>query len=439
MNYKIPFGGCSCGCGTSGNTAGAGNGVAVVGNQARTYKLLNNDDKSVSLQENMVAELDTISLKKTSSDVQESLGGSTRLVAATHMIGEGNYLYLRYLKESQHPFAYFFGCILHDYVPTNNGPRPEGYPNFYSYYTDTIDDLLSDGCSAIDLWRTIADQTESITGGSYEHYNILFARTYNDSVTSYRLSNYLSDFPLMMNLDEILWYLSELHSAYQILGTQQYVLVPLTDRIHISDSETNPRIDSYVYIARFFIDENGNISYHDTCGCYMDGNSIGNLMDRSEYNYGENGESHKADFIFCQKKYNSSLFYDIPLNVPEDFNAGGKASIILHNHASCYLRFIAEGKVFIPYRGNDLIWESTINSYLMPIYNKRVGTIDFETIKRGNDDAILVSSFISYNTNSSGSDSSDGYISPGEDETDDILDINEVTAIYSSSGIHPLN
>ena len=60
--------------------------------------------------------------------------------------------------------------------------------------------------------------------------------------------------------------------------------------------------------------------------------------------------------------------------------------------------------------------------------------IDFETIKRGNDDIILVSNFISYNTNSSGSDSSDGYILPDEEETDDILDIDEVTAIYTKKG-----
>ena len=189
-----------------------------------------------------------------------------------------------------------------------------------------------------------------------------------------------------------------------------------------------------MYIARFLIDEKGQISYHDTCGCLLNGNSIAALSNGSRFACGPtDDERNDPAFIFCQKRRSSVQCYDIPLTVPVDFNAGGKATIMLRSSKYCYLNFKAEGKMFMPCRGDDLIWETLQDSYMFPVYSGRVGTIELETIKRGEEDTILVSEHITYKSQSSGSgsDSSDGYALPDE-ETEDILDYSTITTIYSS-------
>lgn len=417
MKYKIPFGHCSCGCDTNGNNA-------VVGNQARTYKLLTNIDKSISLQENMVAELDTAIIVSPKEEVVQPIFGQTNIVASTCETQNNHSSFLRLRTESEHPFAVFFGC-------TYDG---EGYESPVSFLSE-LESILRSHCKAIDFWRESIQLFASYLGinsskdlDPHEVFAYHYARKASDIETyiNYSVSDYLLHFPDMMNLDEILWYLSELYAA-GFLKKNQFVLVPLTDRICIIDDVDRIIYDSYVYIARFLVDNDGTISYYDTCGCRTNGDSIESLMIGSIPGWME-GHNNPA-FVFCQKRREISL-YEIPITLPADFNSGGKATIMLRAKESFYLRLTAEGATFTPLSGYSLIWDNTQNSYILPIYFGMVGTIELETIRRGNKDTILISEYLDSIPEFTLSDSSGDYTSP--DENNDILDYSEVTSIYSS-------
>lgn len=423
MKYKIPFGHCSCGCDTNGNNAGGGNSVTVVGNQARTYKLLTNIDKSISLQENMVAELDTAIIVSPKEEVVQPILDQTKIVASTCETQNNHSSFLRLRTESEHPFAVFFGCTYDN----------EGDESPVSFLFE-LESTLRSHCKALDFWlesiRLFASYMEINSSKDLDPHEVFayhYARKASDIETyiNYSVYNYLQDFPDMMNLDEILWYLSELYAA-GFLKKNQLVLVPLTDRICIIDGD-RIAFDSYVYIARFLVDNDGTISYYDTCGCRTNGDSIESLMRGSILGWIE-GFNNPA-FVFCQKRREISL-YEIPITLPANFNSGGKATIMLRAKESFYLRLTAEGATFMPLSGYSLIWDNTQNSYILPINFGMAGTIELETIRRGNKDTILISEYLDSIPQFTLSDSPGDYTSP--DENNDILDYSEVTTIYSS-------
>ncbi len=431
MKYKIPFGNCSCGCDTNGNNAGGGNSVTVVGNQARTYKLLTNEDRTVSLQENMVAELD---LSKTNGEVTDIDLDFDNLIAAAKTINNRTSLFLKDTKVGGKSWAVCFGSFpFVDHNGTDKDQLPQS--NWDAELGISSEELLHSINSnyPIDYWRGLADYCEYKYGEyvSREYYGLLRLRVNKDEFGTYSLSQYLYDFPDMMNLDEIIWYLSELYSSGMIKSFQN-VLVPLTDRMRLSEADFRSE-GTYFYVAVFKVSASGEIMYDRTVGFYALGNSMNHMFSHFKEHM---EEVVYPAFVFCQKRKSTVQSYDIPLTVPIDFNNSGKATIILRNTKFSYLNFKAEGKTFMPYRGHDLIWENTQNSYILPVFSNYYGTIDLETIKRGDEDTILISDHLKYLTSVPGSgsdsDSSNGDVSI-DDEPTDILDTDVIHSIYASN------
>ncbi len=416
MNYKIPFGGCSCGCGTSGNNAGG----------ATTYKLLTSEDPVVSLKENTIAELDFSKMSEISGIDLETASDQ---VSAGFQTVEGRNIYVPKLKEeTEYPFGVCFGAFRYTegIAIRDNAP----YLNWYFGGLNGCSEFLKGNPDGLSFWRQLLYYYNEFYGDnvSKESYGFLRARKARHEFIDFSICDYLEEFPYMMNLDEIVWYLGKLYEA-GFFPYRENIVVPLTDRIHVALETDEISRESFLYFAIFRFDQNNNICYSHTVGAYTYGNSLGSIIYSESTYYG--AEKIPAAFVFCQKRKDALDVYKIPLDIPSDFNNGGKTTIMLRNTHNSYLELQAVGKTFMPLQGDDLVWENLKDSYVLPILYHREGTIELETIKRGEEDTILVSEHLCFVNQLSGSSSNSSDGSTSSDE-DDILDYSDVATIYSS-------
>lgn len=417
MNYKIPS--CGCSCANSNNNA--------VIQPKKTYKLLTDKDAVVSLQNDMIAELDFDNITPVNEEKTEGISTTLLLDAATCEERGSKSMFLRIKDpaEEDHPFAIAFCSLPFD---DETGHVIDRYPliDWNGDYVYASEEVLHSYSSdlAYNFWHTFAQHYEQSDSG----YGCLKARTSIYEFYDYPLSRYLEDFPYMMSYDDIIWYLGELYRK-GFFSQNQKIIVPLTDRIHLSGADFRSE-GTYLYFAVFGVDSNNSIQYYRTVGAYAFGDSMYNLMISF---VGAKG-TYPA-LVFCQKRKSTTGLYEIPIEVPANFNTGGKAIIRLHSLRHLYIRLKATGSTFMPLFGDNLVWENTKNSCIIPIHTDNVGTIELETIKRGEDDTILVSDHLGFYFNGAGStsdsNSNNGDIFTDFDE-DDILDTDSVHSIYSS-------
>lgn len=398
MSYQIPFGGCSCGNSNINNSSGGeGGGFFGAPLPSRVYKNLTSADRTVSVEDNMVAELDLSSV----SDFPEKV----ILPTVYDFVGRKK----NYDKIANYFLSYYDDYKTHYNLCFCSLPHLIGTGIYDSFLSPSWGDYDEEGFSeqekfmrtkptAYEFWtklvsiyyeRRINSDWGEITPD--DDYAFLKVRDHNGNLLEYSLVDYLRDFPDMMNMDEIRSYLSSL-AVYGFLVNREYVLVPLTDRIYIHEpiSDIEPYnnevcLKSYVYLARFRIYYNGGyrVEYIDTCGAYTSGNSI----------YVQGIETENQALVFCQKRILGFEILDIPITAPKDFNSINRATIKVKNIRYCYLNLVAEGYDFLPLQGNIPL-ESTNDGFIVPLDKDYAGTTDgaitIETINKNGRGTFLI-------------------------------------------------
>lgn len=403
MSYKIPVGICSCHGATDTNSNNTNNNAGAV-SCVKEYKRLIGYDKTVSLKGNMIAvargnALATV-IEPQTCVVNDNIIGTSRNVNGI----------ISYVPASSsingNPWVYFEGRkrIVEGTI----------FDNHEYIDNSTWDYFMANKVSAINYWRQYACNIKQ-RADSFQTTHI--AKTINGDMLDYYLEDYLDDFPDMMSLDEIIEYLKHLYVNGKL--NVEHVMVPLTDRISYSGEYKN----SFLYVAIFDIhyDAYGlNIRLNNIYGIeLMLGTGLATIQ-----NYIES-EGETVSLIFCQKRRYFATT-TINLDLPEDFNINGKATIAIENFPNGYIELNAPGAAFVPIHGERISWNNFVHSILIPVSPIDVGCIELETVKNLDSKYILISEHLSEYASSASS------VTHNPEDIDDVLDTYNIKTIYGS-------
>lgn len=189
--------------------------------------------------------------------------------------------------------------------------------------------------------------------------------------TSYNLAEYFEDFPDMMTLREIDYYINhlikyDLKNVVNSYGARiTTLLIPITDRMHIESTNGNYK-DSYVYMYKFvYVGETDTYQYNGVCGMKM---GIHSSFAGSYYFY-----------LFCQKKKQKVIPVNITLNVEEmDFSKDDKATFLIKPSIASYITFTSSSSVveFRPKQGFSS--EKLTGSITLPVLAGQGAAIELE-------------------------------------------------------------
>lgn len=354
----------------------------------RVYKKLTSEDRTVSVKDNMVAEIDLSAV----SDFPEivSLNTTNELVARIDKRDSLSHYYLSYSDNNKKDTLLCFGSF-----PTDEYSRFINL-GWYGQTEDGFNDqeiFMRGEPTGFEFWKKVVSERYKDYEESTSPNNLFKVRDTEGNFLEYTLVDYLNDFPYMMNMDEIKSYLTELFIAGMFHG-RDYIGVPLTDRIYIPEAQF--RIDedggkyelmygSYVYIAWFHIYYDGGFRVYYVCtnGANTFGNSI----------YYPTVELSRTALVFCQKKRAGFEILDIPILPPTDFNKFNSAIIKVLNSRACYLNLIAKGYDFLPLHG-DIPLNSSRDGFIIPMEpyttSKTEGSITIQTINKDGKDTFLI-------------------------------------------------